>query len=219
LLAFGIHHHFSDGYGFFTLIDRFSKWIRLKDETKIKTFIYDRTLLKPATDIRYEHIEYTTKAPQFSFSEMPVMDVIVKKYTKQELFDKLKITSKTVSFNDVLVAWLTQTISKIREVPSDEIINVGMASDGRNELGIGSDYFGNCNFFICFQFKMIDLMNKSVTELAEEINMKKKRINDKRSYDISTCLGEKSADNCSSWFSSIFRQRFSFYKLDSFSGI
>jgi hypothetical protein len=174
LLAIGIHHHFSDGNGLFTLIDRFSNWMRHGDDSKIKPFIHDRSLLKPATNVRYEHVEYTTKPPVFSFSEMPIMDVFVKKYSKQELFNKLKITSKNVSFNDVLVVWLTQAISQIRQVRSDEIVNVGIASNGRTELGIGSDYFGNCNFFICFQFKMIDLMNKSVTELAEEINMKKK---------------------------------------------
>lgn len=175
LLAFGMHHHFTDGHGFFTLIDRFSSWIRHKDDLKVKPFIYDRSLLKPSTNIRYEHIEYTTKSPNFSFSEIPVMDVIVKKYTKQQLFDKLKITSKNVSFNDVLVAWLTQAISQIRQIPSNEIINIGMASDGRNELGISSDYFGNCNFFICVQFKMIDLINKTVNELAEYINIEKKQ--------------------------------------------
>ena len=189
VLAFGIHHHFSDGYGFFTLINQFSNWIRYKDDSKIKSYIYDRSLLKPANEVRYEHIEYTTKPPSFSFTEMPVMDVIVKRYSKQELFTKLKITSKIVSFNDVLVAWLTQTISKIRQIPSDEVINVGMASDGRNELGIDSNYFGNCNFFVCFQFKMIDLINKSINEIAEEINQEKKTTNDKRLYDISTCLG------------------------------
>jgi len=175
LLAFGIHHHLSDGQGFFTLINQFSNWIQHKDDSKIQSFIFDRSLLKPASTIRYEHIEYTTIPPSFSFSEIPVMDVIVKKYTKQQLFNKLKITNKNVSFNDVLVAWLTQTISQIRQISLDKIINVGMANDGRNELEIGSNYFGNCNFFICFQFQMNDLINKSINELAEQINMDKKR--------------------------------------------
>jgi hypothetical protein len=175
LLAFGIHHHLSDGPSFFTLIDRFSNWIRHKDDSKIQPFIFDRTLLKPATDIRYEHVEYTTIPPSFSFTTIPVMDVIVKKYTKQQLFDKLKIPTKTVTFNDVLVAWLTQTISQIRQIPSNEIVHVGMACDGRNELGLSSDYFGNCNFYICFQFQMNDLIHKSIYELAEQINVEKKQ--------------------------------------------
>jgi hypothetical protein len=175
LLAFGMHHHFTDGNGFFTLIQRFANWIREKDDTKIEPFIFDRSLLKPANEIHYQHIEYTTIPPSFSFTEMPVMDVIVKKYSKQELFDKLKITSKIVSFNDVLVAWLTQLISQIRRLGADETVNVGMANDGRNELGIGSNYFGNCNFFICFQLQMNDLMNKSINELAELINQEKKQ--------------------------------------------
>jgi len=175
LLAFGIHHHFTDGCGLFTLIDRFSNWIRHKDESKIQPFIFDRSILKPASNIRYEHVEYTTKPPSFSFTELPMMDVIVKKYHKQELFNKLKITSKNVSFNDVLVAWLTQLISQIRRLGADETVNVGMANDGRNELGIGSNYFGNCNFYICFQFQMNDLMNKSINELAELINQEKKQ--------------------------------------------
>jgi hypothetical protein len=174
LLAIGIHHHFSDGHGFFTLIDRFSNWIRHRDDSKLKPFIYDRSLLKPATHICYEHVEYTTLPPSFTFTEMPLMDVIVKKYNKQQLFNKLKISNTNVSFNDVLVAWLTQAISQIRQVPSNETINVGIASNGRNELGIGSDYFGNCNFFICLQFKMMDLLNKSINELAEQVNVEKK---------------------------------------------
>ena len=57
LLAFGIHHHFSDGYGFFNLIQRFANWIREKDDSKIEPFIFDRSLLKPAATIRYKHIE------------------------------------------------------------------------------------------------------------------------------------------------------------------
>jgi hypothetical protein len=175
LLAAGMHHHLSDGHGFFTLIDRFSNWIRHKDDLKIQPFIFDRSLLKPAINIRYEHIEYTTIPSSFSFTEMPMMDVIVKKYTKQQLFDKLKITNKNLSFNDVLVAWLTQLISQIRQIPSNEIVNVGMANDGRNEFGISSDYFGNCNFYMCFQFKMNDLINKSINELAEQINVEKKQ--------------------------------------------
>ncbi len=172
LLAFGMHHHFSDGNGFFTLIQRFANWIH---GAEIEPFIFDRTLLKPANDIRYEHVEYTIIPPSFSFTEMPAMDVIVKKYSKQELFDKLKITSKIVSFNDVLVAWLTQSISQIRRVGINETVNVGMANDGRNEFGIGMNYFGNCNFYICFQFQMNDLINKSINELAEEINREKKQ--------------------------------------------
>ncbi|CAF0918447.1 unnamed protein product [Adineta steineri] len=175
LLAFGIHHHFTDGYGFFTLIDQFSKWICHRDHSKVTPFNYDRSLLKPGTEIRYEHIEYTLTPFIFYIKEMPSMEVLVKRYTKQELFNKLKITSMNLSFNDVLVAWLTQVISRIRQIPSNETVTVGMASNGRNELGIGLNYFGNCNFFVCFQFKMIDLLNKSVDELANQINAEKKQ--------------------------------------------
>ncbi|CAF3563395.1 unnamed protein product, partial [Rotaria sp. Silwood2] len=106
--------------------------------------------------------------------EIPIMDSIIKKFSKKELFDKLKITATHVSFNDVLVVWLTQAISQIRQIPSNETINVGMANDGRNELGVGLDYFGNCNFYFSLQFKMIDLLNKTVNELAEQINVEKK---------------------------------------------
>lgn len=175
LIVAGIHHHFTDGNGFFSLIHRFANWIRDKDDSKIQPFIFDRSLLKPASDSRYEHIEYTITPPSFSFKEIPPMDVIVKKLTKQQLFNKLKITNEILTFNDVLVAWLTQTISQIRQVPSNEIINVGMASDGRKEFGIGPNYFGNCNFYMCFQFPMIDLINKSISELAEKINIEKKQ--------------------------------------------
>ena len=174
LLAFGIHHQFSDGHGFFNLIQRFANWIREKDDSKIEPFIFDRALLKPSATIRYEHIEYTTIPPSFSFTEIPAMDVIIRRYTKRELFAKLNITSSGITLNDVLVAWLTQLISQIRPLPSNEIVRVGMASNGRNELEIGSNYFGNCNFFVCVEFSMNDLMNKSVNELAEEINVQKK---------------------------------------------
>ena len=102
------------------------------------------------------------------------MDVIVRKATKKSLFARLKITSKMVSFNDVLVAWLTQSISQLRQVPSDQLVNVGIASDARTELGLGPDYFGNCNFYLCLQFPMSDLIEKSVNDLAEQINVQKK---------------------------------------------
>ncbi|CAF0841164.1 unnamed protein product [Rotaria sordida] len=175
LLAFGMNHQFSDGRGFFTLIDRFSNWMRHKDDSKVIPFIFDRSLLKPATNVLYEHNEYTIQPPNYSYKELPAMDVIVKKFSKKELFGKLKIIATHVSFNDVLVAWLTQAISQIRQIPLDQTINVGMANDGRNELGIGLDYFGNCNFYFSLQFKMIDLLNKTVNELAEQINVEKKQ--------------------------------------------
>ena len=175
LLAFGIHHHFTDGYGFFTLIDRFSKWFVQKSDCQIPKFNFNRALLKPGSDIRYDHIEYSMVPPTFSFTSMPTMDVLVKKYTKQDLFTKLNITTANLSLNDVVVAWLTQAISRIRQIPSTETVNVGMASDGRKELGLDVDYFGNCNFFVCFQFPMHDLLTKSVNELAERINTEKKQ--------------------------------------------
>ncbi|CAF4951467.1 unnamed protein product, partial [Rotaria socialis] len=49
------------------------------------------------------------------------------------------------------------------------------ANDGRSELGIGLDYFGNCNFYFALQFQMVDLLNKSVNELAEQVNNDKKQ--------------------------------------------
>lgn len=174
LLAFGMHHHFSDGRGFFSLIERFSCWVRYKDESKIAPFIFDRSLLKPADNVLFDHAEYTTVPPNYSFTDLPAMDVVLRRFNKQEIFDKLKITSKVVSFNDVLVAWLTQAISQIRQIPSDETIKIGIANDGRLELGLTLDYFGNCNFYFALQLKMIDLMNKSVNELAEEVNSQKK---------------------------------------------
>lgn len=175
LLAYGAHHHFTDGYGFFTLIRRFSEWISHRDDSKIPPFLFDRSLLKPAEDARYEHIEYKTIPRQFTFTELPSMDVILKRYSKQELFDQLNITSSIVSFNDVLVAWLTQTISQIRQLPNNEIIKVGMANDGRSELNVGPNYFPNCNFYMCLQFPMEDLLNKSVNQLAEQVNAEKKK--------------------------------------------
>ncbi|CAF1653943.1 unnamed protein product [Adineta ricciae] len=175
LLAFGMHHHFTDGYGFFTLIDRFSKWFVQKGDCQIPKFNFNRALLQPGSEIRYDHIEYTMIPPTFSFTSIPTMEVLVKKYTKQDLFTKLNITTANLSLNDVVVAWLTQAISRIRQIPSTETVNVGMASDGRRELGLGADYFGNCNFFVCFQFPMHDLLTKSVNELAERINTEKKQ--------------------------------------------
>lgn len=174
LLGVGIHHHLTDGRGYFTLLERLSQWIRHRDDSKIPQFIFDRSLLKPSDNALYEHNEYTMVPPNYAFTAIPTMDVIVKKWTKQELFEKLKITSTHVSFNDVLVAWLTQAISQIRQLPADQIINVGMANDGRTELGISLDYFGNCNFYFSLQFKMADLMTKSVNELAEQVNTDKK---------------------------------------------
>ena len=175
LLAIGAHHHLCDGHGFFSLIDRFSKWISDRDESRIKPLIHDRSLLKPANGVHYEHIEYTIEPPVFAFTSMPAMNVLVRRYTKKYLFEKLNIPSKDVSFNDVLVAWLTQAISQIRQVPLNETVTVAMASDGRITLGIGEDYFGNCNFYVCVQFKMVDLAQKSVNELAEQVNVDKKQ--------------------------------------------
>ena len=175
LLISGVHHQFTDGHGFFTLINRFANWIRLKDDTKINSFVFDRSLLKPATNILYEHVEHTLVPPRFPFTELPPIEVLVKRYVKQELFNKLSITAKNISFNDVIVAWLTQTISQIRQIPADEIVHIGMPHDGRNELGVGPDYFGNCSFYVPIHLKMIDLMNKSVNELAEQINIEKKQ--------------------------------------------
>jgi hypothetical protein len=175
LLAFGMHHHFVDGHGFFTLIDRFSRWIRNRTDSTVKTLITDRSLLKPADDIRYEHIEYTTIPRDVSWTALPPMDVVVRRWTKRSLFDRLKITSNIVSFNDVLVAWLTQTISRIRRVSIDETVHIGMASNGRQQLELSSDYIGNCNFYMCLQLTMNDLHHHTINQLAEQINVQKKQ--------------------------------------------
>ena len=174
LLVFGIHHHLSDGHGFFTLIDRFARWFCNRNDPHIRPLINDRSLLKPSNEIHYEHIEYTTTPRVFPFTTLPAMDTIVKRLTKRSLFEKLNITSTHLSFNDVLVGWLTKTISEIRQVPRDETVNMGMASNGREELQLGPDYFGNCNFYLCLPFKMADLYDKSVNEVAEQINIEKK---------------------------------------------
>jgi len=174
LLVFGIHHHLSDGHGFFSLIDRFSRWFRNKNDPDVRPLINDRSLLEPSNEILYEHIEYTTKPPIFSFTTPPEMDVIVKKFSKRSLFEKLNIVSSDVSFNDVLVAWLTKTISEIRQIPRNETVKMGMATNGREEFRLGSDYFGNCNFFLCIEFPMSDLIDKSVNDLAQLVHSERK---------------------------------------------
>ncbi len=192
LLAIGIHHQFSDGHGIFTLIDRFSSWIRQKDHPKVKPFIHNRSLLKPAAHIHYNHPEYTTVSPVFPSSGLPTVEVLVKKYTKRELFEKLNISANNVTLNDVLVAWLTQTISQIRQIPSYSMVNLAMAYNGRNEWGVGSGYFGNCAFFISIQFSMIDLNTCSVNELAQLVNINKKK-SMSRDYMASALAYVKSA--------------------------
>jgi NRPS condensation-like uncharacterized protein len=173
VLAVGIHHRLTDGYGFITLLHRFADW--KVSEQGPPLFEHDRSLLKEkiASTISYEHYEYYTKQlfgptiPQIPEGET---DVIVKRYIKEELFRALNITSTFVSFNDVLVAWLTKIMSRIRRVPSDTTVKVGMSSDARRTLQLGENYFGNCVFYIYLPFLMAELESASVNDLSERVH-------------------------------------------------
>lgn len=103
---------------------------------------------------------------------------IIKRYTKQYLFEKLKISNKNglISLNDVIVGWLTQIISQIRCLSSQSTIKIGMGLNGRSLLpNINENYFGNCSFYICLSFSMIDLNNLTVDQLSEKINIEKQK--------------------------------------------
>ncbi|CAF2615763.1 unnamed protein product [Rotaria sp. Silwood2] len=114
----------------------------------------------------------------YSLFNLSPLDTIVKRYTKNYLFDRLNIKNKNeiVSMNDVLMAWLTQIISRIRHVSRQSTIKIGMAMNGRTRLpGIDTNYFGNCSFYLCRPFSMSDLDDLTVDELAQRINVEKRK--------------------------------------------
>jgi shikimate O-hydroxycinnamoyltransferase len=49
---------------------------------------------------------------------------------------------------------------------------------------INENYFGNCSFYVCLPFLMSDLTNFTVNELAQRINMEKRKFM-KREYILS----------------------------------
>lgn len=103
---------------------------------------------------------------------------VIKRYTKQYLFEKLQIMNRNgnISMNDILVGWLTQIISRIRRVPSQLTVKVGMTMNGRALLpDIDENYFGNCIFYLCLSFSMSDLNNLTVNELTQQINNEKRK--------------------------------------------
>ncbi|UJR11005.1 hypothetical protein I4U23_015189 [Adineta vaga] len=179
LLAIGIHHRLTDGHGLINLLYRFSVWL-LRVQVPF-LFEHDRSLLAKhiAPTILYEHREYYIEDSSLlsrgiSQSEIET-DVIIKCYRKQDLFSKLHITSKHVSFNDVLVSWLTKTISRIRRVPRETLVKIGMPTNGRAVLRLDEDYFGNCVFYIYIPFIMSDLQSLSVNDLSERVHEERKR--------------------------------------------
>ncbi|CAF4106296.1 unnamed protein product [Rotaria magnacalcarata] len=109
----------------------------------------------------------------------PLSDTIVKRYTKNYLFDRLNVTNNNgiLSMNDVLMGWLTKIISQIRQVSRQTTVKIGMASNGRTLLpNIDVNYFDNCSFYLCFSFTMSDLDDLSVEELAQRINIEKRQL-------------------------------------------
>lgn len=183
LLSFGCHHLFSDGHGFSLLGQRFSLWLKEKKST---LFDFDRSKLinlSVSSSIKYSHSEMSLIEPIYSLSNV---FSIVKSYTKEYLFSKLEISDRNLSMNDVLVGWITQLISRIRHIPSERIVKIGMAMNGRMFLSpdINENYFGNCSFYVCLTFLMSDLTNLTVNELAHRINMEKRKFM-KREYILS----------------------------------
>jgi hypothetical protein len=179
ILSFGCHHYLSDGHGFSLLGQRFSEWLKGK-----KSFIFDhdRSKLKhiaASSSIKFDHSEMSIIEPVYPSFNSFSTETIIKRYTKKYLFEKLQITSINVniSFNDVLVGWLTQIISRIRQISSETTVKVGMAMNGRCLLpNIDENYFGNCSFYLCLSFLMSDLNNFTVNELSEKINIEKRKL-------------------------------------------
>ncbi|CAF3292278.1 unnamed protein product [Rotaria sp. Silwood2] len=179
LLAIGCHHYLSDGHGLSTLGQRFSRWL---NEKISPSFDHDRSKLQRLANlssIQFDHSEMSLIKPigYFLFDHSPT-DTIVKRYTKNYLFDRLNIKNKTgiVSMNDVLMAWLTQIISRIRHVSRQSTVKVGMAINGRTLLpDIDENYFGNCSFYLCLSFLMSDLDDLTVDKLAQRINIEKRK--------------------------------------------
>lgn len=179
ILSFGCHHYLSDGHGFSLLGQRFSKWLK---EKRSLLFDHDRSKLRQITasssSIKFDHLEMTIIEPIYSPLHFVSTNKVVKRYTKEYLFEKLQIknTNENISMNDVLVGWLTQIISQIRQLPLESTIKVGIALNGRKFLPtIDENYFGNCSFYICFSFSMFDLNNLTVNELSQRINIEKRK--------------------------------------------
>jgi hypothetical protein len=179
ILSFGCHHYLSDGHGFSLLGQRFSEWLKEK-----KSFIFDhnRSKLKhiaASSSIKFDHSEMSIIEPIYPSFNLFSTKTIIKRYTKKYLFEKLKITSinGNISFNDVLVGWLTQIISRIRYISSEITVKVGMAMNGRCLLSnIDENYFGNCSFYLCLSFLMSDLNNLTINELSQKINIEKRKL-------------------------------------------
>ena len=178
ILSFGCHHYFSDGHGFSLLGQRFSMWLK---ENKSLLFDHDRSKLRHVaalSSVKFDHVEMSLAEPSYpSFNFFPTKTVI-KRYTKKYLFENLKIIhgNGNISMNDVLVGWLTQIISRIRQISPQTTVKVGMSMDGRTLLAnLDENYFGNCIFYLCFSFSMADLNNLTVNELAQRINTVKRK--------------------------------------------
>jgi hypothetical protein len=178
LLSFGCHHYLSDGHGFSILGQRFSLWLKEKSSS---LFDHDRSKMRRlagSSSIKFDHPEMSIINPVYSPFDLFPTDTIVKRYTKKDLFDKLKIRNRNVivSMNDVIVGWLTQMITRIRCIPPQSTVKVGMAMDGRTLLPqIDQNYFGNCSFYLCLSFTMSDLDNLTVDQLAQQINIEKRK--------------------------------------------
>ena len=176
ILSFGCHHLLSDGYGFSLLGQRFGMWLKGK---KFPSFDHDRSKLgqlAALSPIKFDHPELSITEPMYPSFNLFATDTVVQRYTKKDLFNKLRITSASISMNDVVVAWLTQIISQVRNIPSQTTVKVGMALNGRTLLpDIDENYFGNCSFYLCFSFLMLDLNNLTVDELAQRINIEKRK--------------------------------------------
>ncbi|CAM4905716.1 unnamed protein product [Rotaria socialis] len=145
LLAIGCHHYLSDGHGLSILGLRFSQW--LKDKHSL-AFDHDRSKLQQLaslSSIRYEHSEMSLAIPIIpGLYKWPLLDTVVKRYTKNYLFDRLNVTNNNgiLSMNDVLMGWLTKIISQIRQVSRQTTVKIGMALNGRTLLpNIDVNYF------------------------------------------------------------------------------
>ncbi|CAF1402040.1 unnamed protein product [Rotaria sp. Silwood1] len=180
LLAIGCHHYLTDGHGLSTLGQRFASWLK---EKKSLSFDHDRSKLQNLarlSSIQFDHPEMSLVEPiGYSLFARSSSNTIVKCYTKTYLFIRLNIMNKNglISVNDVLTAWLTQIISRIRCISRQSTVKIGMAMNGRTFLpGIDANYFGNCTFYLCLSFSMSDLDDLTIDELAQRINIEKRKL-------------------------------------------
>ena len=91
ILSFGCHHYLSDGHGFSLLGQRFSIWLK---EKKVSFFDHDRSKLKKlaiSSSIQFDHVEMSLIPSDYSSLNIFPTKTIIKRYTKQYLFEKLKI--------------------------------------------------------------------------------------------------------------------------------